>query len=170
MQVTQDRLVGKIKFFPVPQRPKAVRLLTCLEISQPIDDVFAFFADAANLQRITPPWLHFRFVMPLPIEMHAGALIDYRLRLRGFPIHWRTEISEWNPPGHFVDRQLSRPYRLWEHTHTFEATRHGTRVTDSVDYIVPGGRIMERLPVRPDLRRIFFYRQEQIMAHFRIDH
>ena len=170
MQVTQDRLVGKINFLPVPRRPKTVRLLTCQEISQPLDDVFAFFADAANLQQITPPWLHFRYVTSLPIEMHAGALIDYRLRLRGFPIHGRTEISEWNPPGHFVDRQLRGPYRLWEHTHTFESTEHGTRVTDRIDYIVLAGRIVERLLVRPDLRRIFCYRQEQIIAHFRTDH
>jgi len=85
-------------------------------LARPIKEVFAFFSDAANLDSITPPWLSFRTVTRHPIKMHAGAVIDYRLRVRGFPIRWRSEITEWEPPYHFVDEQIRGPYRLWIHT------------------------------------------------------
>jgi|SaaInlStandDraft_1057018.scaffolds.fasta_scaffold36853_2 ligand-binding SRPBCC domain-containing protein len=128
----------------------------------PIDEVFAFFSKAENLEAITPPWLHFQIVTPTPISMKAGALIDYRLRLRGLPIRWRTEISDWEPPFRFVDRQLRGPHKSWEHTHEFEETATGTTMRDKVEYSVFGGAVVERLFVRSDLKKIFTYRNEQI--------
>lgn len=130
------------------------------------ETIFAFFADAANLEAITPPWLHFRILTPFPITMKNGALIDYRLRLRGIPIRWRTEICDWQPAHSFVDQQLRGPYRLWHHTHTFEDTANGTLMTDTVRYIVPGGRLINWIFVAPDLRRIFRYRQQVLARHF----
>jgi len=84
------------------------------------DEVFAFFADASNLEAITPPFLHFRILSPLPIEMRPGARIDYALSLGGVPLMWRTRITEWEPGVIFVDEQETGPYRLWRHTHQFE--------------------------------------------------
>ena len=132
------------------------------------EEVFAFFADAANLQSITPPWLRFRILTPLPIDMKKGTLIDYRLRLHGFPIRWRTEICEWEPPFRFADRQLRGPYRLWHHTHTFEEVSDGTLMTDEVEYAVPGGRLVNRWFVEGDLRRIFTYRTEQLAQRYAV--
>lgn len=132
-----------------------------------IDTAFAFFADAGNLERLTPPWLHFRILSQLPLEMRRGALIDYELRLRGMPIRWRTEITTWEPPFRFVDKQVRGPYQLWEHTHTFEAVGDATLVTDEVIYVVPGARagdFVNTLMVRPDLERIFSYRRDQMQA------
>lgn len=128
------------------------------------DAVFPFFADAANLEAITPPFLRFRIETPLPIAMAPGALIDYRLRLRGVPIRWRTRIAIWEPGARFVDEQLRGPYRLWRHEHLFEPTADGTGtvVSDAVRYAVPGGRLAHRLVVERDLRRIFAYRQERV--------
>lgn len=126
-----------------------------LVLPRPRAEVFPFFADAANLERITPPWLNFRIVSPLPIEMKSGATIDYRLRVRGIPIGWRTEIRSWEPPERFVDVQLRGPYRLWEHTHTFEEVPGGTLCRDRVRYAVLGGALVERLLVRPDVETIF---------------
>ena len=88
-------------------------------LSHPVAKVFAFFADAHNLERITPPQLRFRIVGPEPIELHAGSLIEYRLRLRGLPVDWLTRIEEWEPAVGFVDSQLVGPYRLWHHAHSF---------------------------------------------------
>lgn len=125
------------------------------------DETFAFFSDVRNLDAITPPWLNFRIVTPLPVEMKPGALIDYRLRVRFVPMKWRTEIVEWSPPTRFVDRQLIGPYRQWVHTHTFEPENGGTRMTDHVAYAVPGGplaSLVDRWFVRPDIERIFAYR------------
>lgn len=133
---------------------------------QSIETVFEFFADAANLQKITPDWLSFRIVTETPIDMHEGVLIDYRLHLHGLPIRWRTEIAEWNPPHQFVDQMLKGPYSKWHHEHRFESVDGGTRVTDVVHYAVPGGRIIHKLFVRRDLERIFGYRQQVLAEMF----
>ena len=125
-------------------------------------DVFPFFAEAANLEAITPPWLHFRIVTAQPVEMREGALIEYRLRLRGIPLRWRTRIDVWEPGVRFVDRQLSGPYRLWHHTHEFEADGPGhTLMRDTVRYEVPLGRLAHPLVTR-DLDRIFDFRAAAI--------
>ena len=127
-------------------------------IPLPIARVFAFFADAANLDRLTPPWLHFRIETPLPISMGPGALLDYRLRLHGIPIRWRTEVTEWNPPRGFVDEQRRGPYRWWIHTHTFTESADGVDMEDVVDYQPRGGAIVHACFVGRDLRRIFTWR------------
>lgn len=132
----------------------------------PPESVFEFFADAANLEAITPPWLNFQILTSLPIVMESGTLIDYRLRLHWIPVRWRTEIAEWEPPHRFVDQQLRGPYRLWRHTHTFEPTSDGTLMTDSVEYSVPGGRLINRWFVEPDLRKIFSWRRKCLTERF----
>jgi len=132
----------------------------------PPDELFPFFADAGNLDAITPPWLHFRIVTPRPIEMRAGALIDYKLRVRGVPLRWRTLIREWNPPHSFVDEQIRGPYRQWVHRHTFEPKDGGTLARDIVHYAVPFDFIAHRLLVRPDIEKIFAYRQEALRKKF----
>lgn len=128
------------------------------------EEVFEFFADARNLQRLTPPWLHFQILSSLDDGIREGSLIDYKLRLRGVPIRWRTEISAWEPPFRFVDEMLRGPYREWIHEHRFEERGGGTLMTDEVRYSVPGGRLVHRFFVRPDLERIFRYRREQLVA------
>jgi ligand-binding SRPBCC domain-containing protein len=134
-------------------------------IDLPRPRVFDFFADAMNLERITPPQLNFHIITPQPIDIHAGALIDYTLKLRGFPIKWRTRISEWNPPFDFVDEQLKGPYKQWIHTHTFTELENGaTGIKDVVRYRLPMeplGDIMHFL-VRRELDNIFDYRQKAV--------
>lgn len=142
------------------------RLHTSLFVPRPLVEVFAFFAAAENLQRITPPWVDFRIVTPLPIEMRRGALIDYRLKVHGVPIGWRTEITAWEPPNHFVDTQVKGPYLRWVHSHRFRAVPGGTQVDDEVDFSVLGGWPIERLFVRRDLRAIFLHRQRAILDAF----
>ena len=127
-----------------------------------LDETFAFFADAWNLERITPPFLRFRIITPGPIPMRVGTLIDYRLRLRGIPVRWRTEITAWDPPGSFTDVQVRGPYRTWVHRHDFAAENGGTRVDDTVSYALPGGALVDRFVVRPGLERIFEYRRNAI--------
>jgi ligand-binding SRPBCC domain-containing protein len=139
-------------------------------IPRPIEHVFPFFADAANLERITPPELNFRIVSPLPIEMRLGALIEYRLTLFSVPFHWRTEISHWEPPHQFVDRQLAGPYRQWIHTHEFVADSDGTRMRDRVEYVLPLAQLgLVVLPlVRRQLERIFDFREitiQRLLGH-----
>lgn len=129
-----------------------------------IDTVFAFFADAHNLERLTPPWLQFRILRHGPIELEAGSTIDYALKLHGVPVRWRSEITGWQPPHRFIDEQREGPYRRWVHTHTFVPMGEGTLVTDEVDYAVPGPELVARLFVQPDLDRIFDYRSRQLNA------
>ncbi len=132
----------------------------------PPAEVFPFFADAGNLDAITPPWLHFHMVTPRPVEMREGALIDYRLRVRGVPLRWRTLISAWQPPYHFTDEQLRGPYRQWLHEHTFEPCKGGTLARDRVRYSVPFDWLVHRSLVRPDLERIFAFRQAALRQRF----
>ena len=133
-------------------------------VPRPLGEVFAFFADIGNVERITPPELRFRTVTPAPIEMRRGALIEFRLALYGIPFGWRTEISRWEPPVRFVDRQLAGPYAQWIHLHEFSAERGGTRMVDRVDYVLPLGRLGRiGLPlVRRQLDRIFDFREATI--------
>jgi ligand-binding SRPBCC domain-containing protein len=138
-------------------------------IRRPIDEVFAFFADASNLQQLTPDWLDFRIVTPSPIDMKPGTLIDYRIRVRFLPLKWRTRITEWNPPHRFVDDQIRGPYKLWHHVHTFEQRDGHTLVRDHVDYIPRGGPLVHRWFVRPDVEKIFAYRTEQLRRVFADD-
>ena len=135
-------------------------------LPRPRDEVFSFFADARNLEALTPPWLKFEVLTPAPIEMRPGALIDYRIRVHGLPIRWRTEITEWSPPHRFVDVQLSGPYTLWHHTHTFEERDGGTLCRDDVRYRPRGGALMNWLFVDRDVKKIFDFRQERLRAFF----
>lgn len=129
------------------------------------DEVFAFFADARNLEAITPPLLRFRVVTPAPIVMRRGTLIRYRLRVRGLPVTWLTRIEEWDPPHRFVDQQLKGPYALWQHTHTFEADGAETIMRDTVRYRIgfgPLGALADTLLVRRDVARIFDFRAQRV--------
>ncbi|MFM8469490.1 MAG: SRPBCC family protein [Limisphaerales bacterium] len=132
----------------------------------PPEELFSFFADAANLDAITPPWLHFQIVTPRPIAMREGSLIDYKLRLRGIPLRWRTLIKEWQPPFRFVDEQVRGPYRRWIHTHTFELRDGGTLARDEVRYAVPLDFLLHAAFVRRDIQKIFAFRQEVLRNKF----
>jgi hypothetical protein len=135
-------------------------------LALPAERAFAFYADALNLEAITPPWLAFRVTTAGPIEMRPGALIDYRLRLHGIPVRWRTRIEAWEPPRRFVDVQARGPYALWEHTHTFEPDGpHAVVIRDRVRYALPFGplgRLAHAVFVRRDLERIFDYRRRAV--------
>ncbi len=135
----------------------------------PPAELFPFFADATNLEKLTPPWLSFKILTPTPIAMSAGTLIDYRLRVHGIPLRWRTRINIWQPPHRFVDEQIRGPYRQWIHTHTFEPRDGGTLACDHVRYAVPGGALVNRLFVRRDVERIFAYRHERLRERFSSD-
>jgi ligand-binding SRPBCC domain-containing protein len=134
----------------------------------PIEQAFEFYAQARNLEAITPPWLGFRVTTPGQIEMREGALIEYRLVLHRIPVRWRTRIEAWEPPVRFVDAQLRGPYALWVHTHTFEADGAGAVVIgDHVRYALPFGplgALAHAAFVRRDLERIFDYRAQAVAA------
>ena len=132
-------------------------------LPRPIDEVFEFFSDAYNLETLTPPILRFEVLTPDPIRMETGTLIDYKLRLRGLPVRWQSEITAWEPPHRFVDEQRRGPYSMWVHEHTFVEKDGGTLAKDNVDYAVLGGALVNRLFVARDVRKIFEYRTERLL-------
>ncbi len=132
----------------------------------PLSEVFPFFADATNLERMTPEWVSFRILTKGPIRMAEGTLIDYRIGVHGVPMRWRTRIAAWEPPYRFVDEQLKGPYTSWRHEHRFEERDGGTVVIDDVRYASPGGPLVLRFVVRPDVERIFAHRKAVLQALF----
>jgi len=139
---------------------------TELWLPLPPEKLFPFFADAGNLDAITPPWLDFHIVTPPPIEMRAGTLIDYKLRVHGLPLRWRTRINVWQPPHRFVDEQVSGPYRRWIHEHTFEQRNGGTLARDVVRYAVPLDFFLHSLFIRRDIEKIFQFRAQALQQRF----
>lgn len=145
---------------------RTYRLQTQIWLPQTRAEIFAFFADPRNLERLTPPWLRFAILTRDPIKMKKGTLLDYRLKIRGIPMRWQSEIATWDPPTRFVDRQTRGPYTLWVHEHSFSDDRGGTLVGDNVTYAPPGGWIVQKFLVAPDLQRIFRYRHQVLQEIF----
>ncbi len=138
-------------------------LIRITMINKSLNQVFDFFSKAENLNLITPAVLDFRILTKLPVEMKKGALIDYKINLRGMSFNWRSEITEWKPPYFFEDTQNKGPYRVWIHEHKFEDIGGTTRMTDIVNYLSPGG-ILEFIPhnliVKKKVESIFDYREK----------
>jgi ligand-binding SRPBCC domain-containing protein len=134
-------------------------------VARPLDEVFDFFSRAGNLALLTPPQMRFQMITPEPIAMGVGTLIEYRLRVHGLPLRWISRIDEWDEGRRFADRQLRGPYKLWLHSHEFEAVPEGTKVSDHVRFELPLGLLGELggLPlVRRDLASIFDYRRAAV--------
>jgi len=150
---------------------KTYTIETQTTLNKSIREVFPFFANAENLDKVTPPWLKFEILTPLPIEMNVGTKVDYRLRLHGIPIRWRSEITEWDPPHKFADVQIKGPYRFWKHEHFFSAEGNQTRMIDQVEYAIPGwifAPIVHSLFVKQDLSKIFDYRERKFLEIFNV--
>lgn len=146
---------------------RVYRLERVQHIPRPLEEVFAFFAEAQNLESLTPDSLRLRIVTPLPLLIQVGSLIDYRLQLFGMPFHWRTRIETFEPPRRFTDVQVVGPYRLWHHTHEFQQTLDGTCMVDRVDYALPFamlGTLAHALFVRRTLQQIFEYRAQRLVT------
>jgi ligand-binding SRPBCC domain-containing protein len=151
--------------FDIPEM-KIYTLNKEILLPRPLEEVFAFFADARNLQTITPPWLRFAIKTPGQIQMRPGTRINYRLRVRGIPLAWVSEITVWEPPHRFVDEQRKGPYRLWIHEHRFAEKDGHTSAVDSVRYAVPGGVLIHKLFVERDVKKIFEYRSKKLKELF----
>ena len=140
-------------------------LIRQMTLPLPRQQVFDFFADAGNLEKITPPELGFNIITPRPMKLAEGSLIEYDLKLRGFLIHWRTLISKWDPPFEFIDEQIKGPYKQWIHRHLFAELPNGdTSIEDIVHYrlpLEPLGDVMHFL-VRGELERIFDFREKSV--------
>lgn len=138
-------------------------------VPHPLLKVFHYFSRPENLSQLTPPWMDFQILTPLPIEMKKGARIHYKIKIRKFSLRWETEIIEYDPPYSFVDVQQKGPYLQWHHRHRFEPVDQGTRILDEVKYALPLGwigQMAHKLQVRKDLEAIFNYRKQVLTQVF----
>ncbi len=139
-------------------------------INKPLSEVFEFFSNAENLNKITPPDMQFKILTPLPIIIKKGTLIDYKIKVNGIPFNWQTEISEWEPNKRFVDKQLKGPYRVWIHEHTFEEKDGKTIMNDHVQFLSPGWflePIINKLFIEKKVKGIFAYREKILTNLFK---
>ena len=146
-----------------PRPSRVERLHVETGVTSDLNRTFAFFSDAANLERLTPPWINFRIRTAPPIDMREGTIIDYEITLHGVPLPWRTRIDVWEPGVRFVDRQVAGPYLWWHHEHRFESTPDGTRVIDDVEF-VPRVAPLTSWMVSRDVNRIFAFRQHTLAS------
>lgn len=143
------------------------------EIDRPLNEVFDFFSRAENLEHLTPDWLDFKILTPLPIEMKTGTLIDYQIKLYGIPLKWKTQITKWDPPFCFVDSQIKGPYSVWIHEHKIEEHDGKTIMKDIVDYDIPAGflkSLVNKVFVSKQIQSIFEYRRKSIEKYFAQNH
>lgn len=148
---------------------KAKQISCITRIPLPLNEVFDFFSKAENLNHITPPELHFKILSKTPIPMFAGQKIKYRIKLMGIPFFWKTEISAWNPPYLFVDKQLKGPYAIWHHEHRFREIDGKTEMTDTVTYLSKGwilAPILHRMFVDTKVKEIFAFREKKLHEIF----
>jgi ligand-binding SRPBCC domain-containing protein len=138
-------------------------------IPQKVNQVFPFFSDEKNLEKLTPSSLNFQVLKKSTERMQAGTLIDYKLRVHGFPLRWRTLIESWSPDKSFVDTQLKGPYKQWHHTHEFNEIYGGTLMRDRVKYQLPFGflgNVFLADFIKSDIEKIFSYRKKIIAQLF----
>ena len=164
--MAQDGWLARLLSADAVAPARLQRLYRETTVPASLPETFAFFADASNLERLTPPWLRFTILTAMPLAMGPGVDIDYRIGIYGLPIPWRSRIDVWEPGVRFVDREVVGPYRWWHHEHRFEQTAGGTLVIDEVHYAPRAGWISSSL-VRRDLARIFSYRQKALTEIFR---
>lgn len=157
-------------FAEIVKQPGDLTLRSTQWVPRPVDEIFRFFSDEKNLERITPPWLNFQVVNKSTEQIQEGTLIDYRLKLRGMPLQWQSRIEEWKPPSHFIDVQTKGPYTRWEHLHVFNPVQGGTLMNDYVRYRLPVGKLGRVLGgrwIKRDLARVFGYRRKVIEGLFK---
>ena len=138
-------------------------------IKRPIHEVFEFFSNAENLNLITPPEFNFKILSPLPIKMYAGTRIEYSIKFKGIPFKWKTEISAWEKEQYFIDKQLSGPYKIWEHTHLFKAVEGGTEMTDKLSYLAHGWIVepfLQAAFVKRNVEAVFAFRNQKLKELF----
>lgn len=151
---------------------KTYEIHTTQVINRPIEEVFVFFSKPENLAVITPKKLGFKILTPTPIKMNKGCLIDYLIHLMGIPVHWRTIITDYDPPHMFIDQQLKGPYSLWHHTHTFKKIENGVEIKDRIIYSIPlgwMGQLLHKFWIKKDLNNIFSHRKKVISDLFMND-
>ena len=151
---------------------KIYEIHTTQVINRPIEEVFVFFSKPENLAVITPKKLGFKILTPTPIKMNKGCLIDYLIHLMGIPVHWRTIITDYDPPHMFIDQQLKGPYSLWHHTHTFKKIENGVEIKDRIIYSIPlgwMGQLLHKFWIKKDLNNIFSHRKKVISDLFMND-
>jgi uncharacterized protein (TIGR01777 family) len=138
-------------------------------VSKGPDEVFSFFSDETNLEEITPNYLNFKVVKKSTPELTEGTLIDYKLKVRGLPMKWRSRINSFVTQKSFVDEQIHGPYSKWHHTHEFFPLSKGTLMKDNIIYKVPMGpfgHILSKLFINRDLNNIFKFRRTKINQLF----
>jgi uncharacterized protein (TIGR01777 family) len=134
-------------------------------VPEPPEKLFEFFRDPNNLESLTPEMLKFHIHKVSSTEIHQGTFIDYKLRVHGIPINWKSEIKDWKPPFSFIDDQLKGPYRQWTHLHEFRPFQGGTLMVDQVRYKLPMGFLGWLVAsnfVRKDVENIFSFRRKYI--------
>jgi ligand-binding SRPBCC domain-containing protein len=125
-------------------------------IDAPVGSVFAFHERPDALSLLSPPF------PPLRLLHRAGGLEPgARVELRIGPLPWTAIHTACEKNRFFVDEQLRGPFARWVHRHEFTPESSGTRLTDRIEFNLPGGRFIDALlgwAVRRLLQSMFRFR------------
>jgi ligand-binding SRPBCC domain-containing protein len=132
------------------------RFVKTVMIDAPVDKVFRFHEREDALSLLTPPFPPVRV-----ISRSDGIQPGAKVVLRVVVFRWVALHTEYITDRLFVDEQISGPFARWVHRHEFEGFGSRTRLTDRIEYELPGGPLVNRLlgwAVTPGLNRMFEHR------------
>ncbi|MDZ7847637.1 MAG: SRPBCC family protein [Owenweeksia sp.] len=90
-------------------------------IKAPLSQVWNFYSNPANLQKLMPPTMAFEMLNPPPEKMYAGLLLRYRVApIGGIKLPWTSKITQISEGEYFADEQVEGPFRYWHHEHRFK--------------------------------------------------
>ena len=130
------------------------------------DQVYEYHARPGAFERLAPPWQKLR-VLEETGDV-TGGRITFAVWFGPAKRLWTAEMGSSIPGRQFVDRQVSGPFKAWEHTHRFVPVGdERSELLDHIEFSLPVGGVTDMVgegPAGRALSRLFVFRHERTRA------